>query len=1084
MFREGTISFKLIAAIVAVAILGAAILSGLLRSKFFEPAVCDLPQPIQLLLSSKPHSYPVLKGMKVYPDNPLKFDFIVDTGDADIDENNLKVETSKLVRYFLASLAIPEEDLWVNLSPYEKDRVIPEKLGMTEMGVELLAQDYILKQLMSSLTYPESELGKKFWDRVYAKVNELYGAVDMPINTFSKVWIMPEKVLIHVNGDTAFVVEGHLKVMLESDYLAFKKNLYNLEAKTVKSDIQNSKEINDVSSSIMKEIILPEIEREVNQGEHFAKLRQAFYSMVLATWFKRNLKEGLLGKSYADKGEVSGVDVEDKELKNEIYQQYVKAYRAGVYNYIKKEYDLYQHKAISRKYFSGGYTHHNPDAIQEQNVSSAVLENDIKHETHGEAFVAQVYIDVAKKLDHLYGVLDRIALSKEPEFMSLPKEAKEDDIMMAVIKYLKRRDNGKGHLITEDIDSDGNIIYILSDRLKVTTLGEEVVQEVMKGADGQGVKVIHLLLPGTDGGQGVIVGFQGEIKQQKEREKEELRWHKGGEFEGQNYGQGMSAFESSIKVAEDRGGEHAGSIAEIRRMEFRSTQEDAGIAASFERDVSQRVPGFRAWLWEVGRAVIREKEKILSDDHRKILSNVRKRLYYLIEHQNLEQLDRSIFGDIEVLAHFDLDKALYFLKELLYHRNEKVIQGACNKLKYFIRRPGYEEIVYDIFIEALHSDVESTSSYVLDTVLKDISLENPQAVTPKIVEAIGEVFKRGEEFSSQSAFRILSITATNPELQGEVKDKAIAIVKKAVSDEYYKVYPEGEDINDFLDSWMGNNSFSLMGLSLEDVPRAIIEFRSFEIIKPDKQTDFLTEEGGERVFVADVLSGKEGLDILENKFETIWVQENEGMLSEGLIPMRSHGFSGCHAVLIRDKCTDNYALFHFKREAPRLWGKRPFRKYIEYLGDGEKEAIYLSNNMRGAMRFAHESEEYLARKFGIKTLKFVEVNSGKHPWSLVFRPTTKQLIVYSGKEAYIFNAFAENKGIKQEGLPLTDSKTSTGGIDFDSAMWDLQTQGEATRFNDLVKNKDYEMSPLIRASPIVYRVFPANASYFTDNVDN
>lgn len=45
---------------------------------------------------------------------------------------------------------------------HEKERVIPNEFGQTEMGRDLLAQDYILKQLMASLTYPESGLGKKF----------------------------------------------------------------------------------------------------------------------------------------------------------------------------------------------------------------------------------------------------------------------------------------------------------------------------------------------------------------------------------------------------------------------------------------------------------------------------------------------------------------------------------------------------------------------------------------------------------------------------------------------------------------------------------------------------------------------------------------------------------------------------------------------------------------------------------------------------------------------------------------------------------------------------------------------------------
>src|SRR3989338_1082735 len=152
-----------------------------------------LPLPGTMVTLSPAFAPVILKGVTVYPDNPLRFDFIIDTGDADFKDQALKDETNKLIKYFLASLTVQEEDLWVNLSPYEKDRIIPDEFGVTEMGRDLLAQDYILKQLTASLIYPENDLGKKFWDRVYKKAREQYGTTDIPVNTFNKVWVVPDK---------------------------------------------------------------------------------------------------------------------------------------------------------------------------------------------------------------------------------------------------------------------------------------------------------------------------------------------------------------------------------------------------------------------------------------------------------------------------------------------------------------------------------------------------------------------------------------------------------------------------------------------------------------------------------------------------------------------------------------------------------------------------------------------------------------------------------------------------------------------------------------------------------------------------
>src|SRR5476649_199014 len=102
-----------------------------------------------------------------YPDNPFKFDFIVDTGDTRLSQDEIKDQGQKLASYFLASLTTPEKEMWVNLSPYEKSRIIPTAFGDTEMGKELLSEDYLHKQIMATALYPEKQLGQEFWSNVY-----------------------------------------------------------------------------------------------------------------------------------------------------------------------------------------------------------------------------------------------------------------------------------------------------------------------------------------------------------------------------------------------------------------------------------------------------------------------------------------------------------------------------------------------------------------------------------------------------------------------------------------------------------------------------------------------------------------------------------------------------------------------------------------------------------------------------------------------------------------------------------------------------------------------------------------------------
>ena len=124
----------------------------------------SLPAPGSMVNLSPAYDPVIIKGLTVHQDNPFLLDFIVDIGQDHMSGEPLKKEGEKLIKYFLASLAIPDKDVWVNLSPYEKNQMIPEALGQTDMGRDLLEQDYILKQITASLIYPEKDLGKKFWD--------------------------------------------------------------------------------------------------------------------------------------------------------------------------------------------------------------------------------------------------------------------------------------------------------------------------------------------------------------------------------------------------------------------------------------------------------------------------------------------------------------------------------------------------------------------------------------------------------------------------------------------------------------------------------------------------------------------------------------------------------------------------------------------------------------------------------------------------------------------------------------------------------------------------------------------------------
>ncbi|VAX35242.1 hypothetical protein MNBD_UNCLBAC01-1700 [hydrothermal vent metagenome] len=338
-----------------------------------QVAVLNLPVPGTMLTPTLGYTPSIIKGLTIHPDNALEFDFIIGVGDDQLEGQAFEDESKKLIKYFLAALTTPEESVWVNLSPYEQDRIIPDGFGDTKMGRDMLAQDYLLKQLSASLMYPEDELGKKFWDRVYTKAQEQFGTTEIPMNTFNKIWIIPQKAVIFEKNASVFVVDSHLKVMLEEDYVALNENIGNAKFGLDSLDQKNIQEVSMVSSGIIRDILIPEIEKEVNQGEIFANLRQIYHSSILAAWYKKNLKESLLGQVYVDQGKTKGVDIKDKQINQKIYKQYVEAFKKGVYNYIKEDIDPTTQELIPRKYFSGGVGRFNEISAITENITSSPL---------------------------------------------------------------------------------------------------------------------------------------------------------------------------------------------------------------------------------------------------------------------------------------------------------------------------------------------------------------------------------------------------------------------------------------------------------------------------------------------------------------------------------------------------------------------------------------------------------------------------------------------------------------------------------------------------------------------------------------
>ncbi len=304
-----------------------------------------------------------------YEPSADNFKILLDKGDQkDLSDIKIKDEADKLLTYFKIGLSLPNEKFWVNLRPDAEDQIIDPELEKTDLGKVLLAADLQLKKDTSSLTSPQSKEGKAYWDKLYKKAGELFGTENITIPTITRPWIVPGEIIVRESKESAYIYKAVLKVMLEEDYLNNQKtekpNNSASPAGRQKTDDYNFsdprlKELNRYSTDLIKETILPELTKRINSSKDYASLRQVFFSLILARWFKDAFSSS--GRVSAPENsyvklinsqDLTNLTSKESWSKTAYFNEYKKSFAQGEYNLSEKIHTP-TGQAI-RRYTSGG----------------------------------------------------------------------------------------------------------------------------------------------------------------------------------------------------------------------------------------------------------------------------------------------------------------------------------------------------------------------------------------------------------------------------------------------------------------------------------------------------------------------------------------------------------------------------------------------------------------------------------------------------------------------------------------------------------------------------------------------------------
>ncbi len=302
-----------------------------------------------------------------YDNQGQDFKLLLDKGDTkkeDIDSPAyIEENTQTLLKYFFIGLALPNEKFWVNLRPDSPDNILDPDLEKTDIGRIFLEADVQLKKDTASFTSPQTPEGKVYWDKLYQKAGELFSSENITIPTLTRPWIVPNEIIIREAPDNAYSYKATLKVMLEEDYLKSPEHQGTSHQHNFIDP--RLKELNEYSTQLIKELIIPKLTYQVNTAKRYAHLRQVYYSLILAQWFKQKFgrQSPVTGLRLPDENNPYLKLIDSKDLTNlttkepyydkqTYFKQYQQSFKDGEYNLSEPIYTPYGQSI--RKYMSGG----------------------------------------------------------------------------------------------------------------------------------------------------------------------------------------------------------------------------------------------------------------------------------------------------------------------------------------------------------------------------------------------------------------------------------------------------------------------------------------------------------------------------------------------------------------------------------------------------------------------------------------------------------------------------------------------------------------------------------------------------------
>jgi hypothetical protein len=281
----------------------------------------------------------------------VNFDYILKCQKAD-DSTPILVDnanhTLMSITAFLTGLILPNNKFWVNLNPWEPDRITGSQLEVTDVGRIMLEADLQMKKDFSNYGNPcANESGKLLYDLLAKKhdslviacmekfPDEIENSRNVQFGASTRFWIVPDTIYAYVNGTQIFIINASLAIYSEpvSEHSYFMLN--NQDSSSISKSCQeelnrSAKEYGKYTKELVDELILPYVVKDVNYGERYRDLRNVYTSLALAQWYKSSISPSIdIFQVISDSSNITSMKTISLWNPKDIWSEYVYSYKNG-----------------------------------------------------------------------------------------------------------------------------------------------------------------------------------------------------------------------------------------------------------------------------------------------------------------------------------------------------------------------------------------------------------------------------------------------------------------------------------------------------------------------------------------------------------------------------------------------------------------------------------------------------------------------------------------------------------------------------------------------------------------------------------